>query len=1442
MDVLAKLFRRWEDLLEEQEEEEDARKQRQEAMAEDQSQERVHRPLPPLPLMAGNSGGGGGINPGHSGGMMPLGLPSMDLCDFPTCRRGVRLRRHWEDLSSQKYATLRNASSSHAALSRTFVEIYERVVPPTSRPTSLFPTSTNSASVGGPLRRTPNSVDEAEGHPPQMVVFFAESIACVASCACGSSMSPSDALTGCLVHGTTMLTWAGSMKDTSRVKSLCDSLEALGEAVRWQHTRIILFQMGRGLPNLIVSLLLWLCELCEEGRGSAPIPVLSILPVCARLIVHSCPSLNAWHCLANVAAGCGTGGGLRPVYTERQCSVLESLSERDDLIEELGMCANKDAWTALLVQAGAVEALLLALKQLVEIPAQTDELVAAECEIILGVGALIVSHPQSARDRLHICGGLEVLGQIIAQTSQESSSGGGNLQPPMLALLVAELCLRVGPPGPLPNLQGLDIVSAVATSVLSAAPRLLGTLTLAVYAQQDYDQREIFPAASLSVVHPDHSDHYRRSSAEALPEGYNLLCLDPSRSISPEDPHYQLKAVVHSLSSCPACQRRMKVEPPYPQYVVRGEGWWCPRLVLRCIWASLTSMVHVCGGGLPPQLVREGHRHRICRSPSTILSGKGYAPGALQSILKAVITMGGVAENFITPETQALHCSQLTGLLLCTVSEFGSEVTDVLIHYGPLLSYLSRAILSLEFQACGSPWKVAGKRLRLKLENVSAQAWAAAISGILSMLEKCAGPFPHSSSSAAMEDLDPASAIVIKWVSETASDAALLQASLWLHVRRASKLAPLAYDKIVQEVAAANLLRAAAPLSIDRVGDKAAGDAPDSELCRIARHALLILLLQFGPGGSSAVQKCARQAFTIVKDYPQSRILGLKLIGRALREHGKAGAGYAVPFALLRGYLSCALSADPDDSDLVCEVLQSLLILLPACKDELVSESCGTVPRLIELMNTWVDRPCGGVTVLIIGMSVLTSLISGKGRGKIALSSTLRSLADGSAPSAPATDRQSCLQREMTYEPLRKLLVRAPQSAASHVMHSLFELMLDGAPSDIGFLIGNAEALPLFFSTLPCWPMDLQIRALFEFDACLSGRWSCQNLAACCQVRPSCVDILIDLLLEQQERHQSLLATETASPDIGSSDFPEVTAAQTRLEDLQISILQKLGTHSFSVSQLRRLLRLMMPYTTSSTGVSVRSRLLTQLVVAMRHMMEDADGPPLFISFDGIHSGLEIPAMRRWPLARGYTFLCWVRVAPPDSETIHPCLLRLVDAEGRGVEIYLSQKAPEGTSHVIRCEDAAEPGSPAARQHSVELSSEDTMETSKGWLGISIVKLRGPSKSPRSTYVSRAVMAGQWCFVAVSQSPSGFGFGARGRVKILVRGRWMEEPKGYPRVPATFGPIPRVQIGCDGLVGEMGPVHLFGESFTEAQVSFRFSPVSFLYSNRNPRRFARSGS
>jgi hypothetical protein len=270
-----------------------------------------------------------------------------------------------------------------------------------------------------------------------------------------------------------------------------------------------------------------------------------------------------------------------------------------------------------------------------------------------------------------------------------------------------------------------------------------------------------------------------------------------------------------------------------------------------------------------------------------------------------------------------------------------------------------------------------------------------------------------------------------------------------------------------------------------------------------------------------------------------------------------------------------------------------------------------------------------------------------------------------------------------SYHDLISMLVasRDGETVPMETVLLLFEMLLDGFSAEFrmslwdkaqknhdlqpvpeGFFDKAAEAptmlnlstIPLLLNISFFCSEALQCCVLNTLNNCVGGSSNtCLiNLSTCLQMKPPIFDMVLDV-------------------------FPNLSAPAQRAS---MKLLQVLGRHTVNVAQLKRLFRLL------HLKDNRRPDYTLTLLEAMEGMIVTAQVPRTFFFFQGNESGLRLPAFKKWPAMKGFSFSTWFCIDSPKNAQEKPGargdlkyvprLLCFRQDSGFGFELYL--KAHDG--------------------------------------------------------------------------------------------------------------------------------------------------------------------
>lgn len=175
-------------------------------------------------------------------------------------------------------------------------------------------------------------------------------------------------------------------------------------------------------------------------------------------------------------------------------------------------------------------------------------------------------------------------------------------------------------------------------------------------------------------------------------------------------------------------------------------------------------------------------------------------------------------------------------------------------------------------------------------------------------------------------------------------------------------------------------------------------------------------------------------------------------------------------------------------------------------------------------------------------------------------------------------------------------------------------ILLSGLPGDSEDgtkTMSNNTALMLLCQIIPFSEISLQKFILKSLTNLVSNcKAALVNLAACAKFQPPLLDAALDLF---QDVHSD------ARMDL-------------------VLLIQKLGQHSISVSQMKHLFRIM------QLSGEYRPNYNYQVLEALKGMIGESNGPRHSFVFNGLNSGIQLPSITTWPAKKGFTFTTWFNI------------------------------------------------------------------------------------------------------------------------------------------------------------------------------------------------------
>lgn len=337
------------------------------------------------------------------------------------------------------------------------------------------------------------------------------------------------------------------------------------------------------------------------------------------------------------------------------------------------------------------------------------------------------------------------------------------------------------------------------------------------------------------------------------------------------------------------------------------------------------------------------------------------------------------------------------------------------------------------------------------------------------------------------------------------------------------------------------------------------------------------------------------------------------------------------------------------------------------------------------------------------------------------------------------------------------------------------------------YKIKNLNAVPIIMALLPFSPVDTQSFVVQALCSLLTGHSGLANLTLCSQMRPSLVDLVLDI-------------------------FTSVESSSC-LEYL-LNIIELIGKNYITVAQLKRIFRLM-----QNKGSEYRPPYTWMLLRSLRKMVRNEEHCKYFLLFEGRESGLAIPPIHKWPAQNGYSFcttFCIHKVQSSressfsgtsythrddisvDAIIYRPTIFSFRQVNGIGVEVYLSpnQKDPQSFSLMIHV-------------------FKETIESALNRIELTFTVEDG-KKNP--------ITENRWYFFAFAHNVASFR--SRSEVLVLLNDSVFRFSLQFPRFNDK---IPQPMIGdcmlnhqarghLTAFRGQMGSIYFFSEALSEMQM------------------------
>ncbi|KAL3340220.1 hypothetical protein AABB24_028710 [Solanum stoloniferum] len=242
--------------------------------------------------------------------------------------------------------------------------------------------------------------------------------------------------------------------------------------------------------------------------------------------------------------------------------------------------------------------------------------------------------------------------------------------------------------------------------------------------------------------------------------------------------------------------------------------------------------------------------------------------------------------------------------------------------------------------------------------------------------------------------------------------------------------------------------------------------------------------------------------------------------------------------------------------------------------------------HVVSLLNGNLDVPKGEELVLNV-LQTLTCLLSGNDVSKAAFQALVGT----------------------GYQTLRSLLLDFCQWQPSEaLLDALLDMLVDGKfDLKASPVIKNEDVILLYLSVLQKSSDSLRNQGLDIFLQLI--RDSMSNQASC--VKSGMLNFLLDW-------------------------FPQEGKDTVVLKIAQL--IQVVGGHSISGKDIRKIFALL-----RSEKVGLHQQYSSLLLTSMLSMLNEK-GPTAFFDLNGVESGISIKTPVQWPLNKGFSFTCWLRV------------------------------------------------------------------------------------------------------------------------------------------------------------------------------------------------------
>lgn len=353
------------------------------------------------------------------------------------------------------------------------------------------------------------------------------------------------------------------------------------------------------------------------------------------------------------------------------------------------------------------------------------------------------------------------------------------------------------------------------------------------------------------------------------------------------------------------------------------------------------------------------------------------------------------------------------------------------------------------------------------------------------------------------------------------------------------------------------------------------------------------------------------------------------------------------------------------------------------------------------------------------------------------------------------------------YQTLQSLLLDFCQWHSSEcLLDALLDMLVDGKfDIKISPIIKNEDVIILYLTVLQKSSESLKHNGLEVFQQLL--RDSISNRASC--VRAGMLDFLLNWFC--QEDNDSVI--------------------------FQIAqLIQAIGGHSISGKDIRKIFALL-----RSEKVGMRRHYGSVLLTSLLSMLHEK-GPTAFFDLNGIDSGIILKTPLQWPLNKGFSFSCWLRIENfPRNGTMG--LFGFLTENGRGsLAVISKEKLTYESINLKRQRSDLHVNLVRRRWHFLCI----THSIGRAFSGGSLLRC----------YLDGGLVSSERCRYAKISEP----------LTSCMVGAKLKMPN-YEDSTLTFESI---RDSCP-FFGQIGPVYLFNDAISSEQVQSIYSlGPSYMYS------------